>query len=173
MSKKNDSLLPEPSPLEAVFGMTPGSTPPTTSVASSPSFSQTITDPTTGEIIDRPAVVTDVQLEKEERLEDLKISGQLDTIYDVAIEGFEQQSRMAQEVDPKFAARNMEVALQSLAIALNTVNTRVNAKTNRMKLQLAKNEGPRQVQNNLVMTLDRNTLLDQILNANAIVENKK
>lgn len=119
-------------------------------------------DPATGDIIERKTDgVTVEEIAKEERIEDLKIDGQIDVIHGAAMTAFEAQSRLAQEVDPKFAARNAEVAAQYLKIALDAVGTRVDTKYKRNKLRLEQNQGPRQVQNNLIVA-DRNDLLKNL-----------
>lgn len=146
-------------PLEDVFNIEPGTTPMPTA---STQVSTEMIDPATGEVIKRSVTnVTDSEIEKEERIEDLKIDGQIDSIHGAAMNAFESQARLSQEVDPKFAARNAEVAAQYLKIALDAVGTRVDTKYKRAKVRIAKNEGPRQVQNNLIVA-DRNDLLKSL-----------
>ena len=148
-----------PHPLESIFSIEAGSTP-MPSVAAQ--VSTEMVDPATGEVIDRKTTGASIEeIEKEERIEDLKIDGQIDVIHGAAMTAFEAQSRMSQEVDPKFAARNAEVAAQYLKIALDAVGTRVETKFKRGKLRLAQNEGPRSVQNNLIVA-DRNDLLKNL-----------
>jgi hypothetical protein len=152
-------------PLESVFNIEPGSTP----TFADPSYNvgneraSTLIDPTSGEMLPRTIEPDSTELEKEERIEDLHIDSQLEGIHDNAIIAFEKQARMADEVDPKFAARNAEVAAQYLNIALNAVNSRVDAKFKRQKVRLAKNvtKAPNTVNNN-VFVADRNAMLDQI-----------
>ena len=158
-------------PLEKVFNIEPGST---------PVFSDQLTveiseratslvDPTTGEIVNRSNNPDIVEIEKEERIEDLHIDSQLDSIHTSAMIAFEKSARMAEEVDPKFAARNAEVAAQYLNIALNAVNSRVDAKFKRQKVRLAKTteKAPGTVNNNVIIA-DRNSLLDQIFGVKTI-----
>lgn len=148
-----------PHPLESVFNIQPGTTPMPTAAAQ---VSNEMIDPSTGDIIERSTEnVSDAEIAKEERIEDLKIDGQIDVIHGAAMNAFEAQARLAQEVDPKFAARNAEVAALYLKIALDAVGTRVETKFKRGKLRLAQNEGPRQVQNNLIVA-DRNDLLKSL-----------
>lgn len=153
-----------PHPLESVFSIEPGSTP---LPAAAAQISTEMIDPATGDIVERKTEgVTDEEIAKEERIEDLKIDGQIDVIHGAAMTAFEAQSRLAQEVDPKFAARNAEVAAQFLKIALDAVSGRVDAKYKRAKVRLAQNEGPRQVQNNLIVA-DRNDLLKNLFEGKA------
>ena len=157
-----------PHPLESVFNIEAGTTP--LSVASA-QVSNEMLDPSTGEIIERKIDgVSDADIEKEERIEDLKIDGQIDSIHGAALNAFEAQHRLSQEVDPKFSARNAEVAAQYLKIALDAVGTRVDTKYKRAKVRLSQNEGPRQVQNNLIVA-DRNSLLQDLFDkSNKVIE---
>lgn len=92
--------------------------------------------------------------------EDRAVSQQLSTIYGYAIDAFEQQTQMVQEVDPKFAARNAEVAAQYLTIALNSVNTRAKIRQDKLKLK-ADGTNPNTVNNNLIVA-DRNEILKML-----------
>lgn len=160
-----------PHPLESIFSIEPGSTP---VHAASAQVSTEMMDPATGEVIERKTEgVTDPEIEKEERIEDLKIDGQIDVIHCAAMGAFEAQSRLSQEVDPKFAARNAEVAAQYLKIALDAVGTRVDTKYKRNKIRLEQNQGPRSVQNNLIVA-DRNEILKNLFDgAKPIMEEQK
>lgn len=157
-----------PHPLESVFNIEPGTTP--MSVASA-QVSNEILDPSTGEVIERKVEgATQAEIDKEERIEDLKIDGQIDSIHGAALSAFEAQHRLSQEVDPKFSARNAEVAAQYLKIALDAVGTRVDSKYKRAKVRLSQNDGPRQVQNNLIVA-DRNSLLQDLFDkSNKVIE---
>lgn len=153
-----------PHPLESIFNIEPG----TTHTAAAALVTNEIVDPATGEVIIRKTEgITEVELDKEERIEDLKIDGQIDVIHSAAMTAFEAQSRLSQEVDPKFAARNAEVAAQYLKIALDAVGTRVDTKYKRAKIKLTKNEGPRSVQNNLIVA-DRNELLKNLFDKTSV-----
>ena len=121
-----------PHPLESVFNIQPGTTPLSTASAS---VSNEMLDPSTGEIVVRKTEdVSDLEIAKEERIEDLKIDGQIDVIHGAAMTAFEAQHRLSQEVDPKFSARNAEVAAQYLKIALDAVGTRVDIVADRNDL---------------------------------------
>jgi hypothetical protein len=155
-------------PLEKVFNIESGSTPvffDNEDVTGSNERQVSLIDPTNGEIVERSSTPDGSELDKEERLEDLHIDSQLENIHTSAMIAFEKSARMADEVDPKFSARNSEVAAQYLNIALNAVNSRIDAKHKRQKVRLAKSDGGNKgsVTNNNVIITDRNTLLDQIL----------
>jgi hypothetical protein len=89
--------------------------------------------------------------------EDKEIGEQLATIYGYAVEAFEQQTNLITEVDPRFAARNAEVAAQYLNIALNSVNSRATIRNNKLKLKVD-SQTPGTVNQNLIVA-DRNELL--------------
>lgn len=161
-------------PLEDVFGIEPGSTFPEKFTSEDPmngvhNRTKELVDPTTGVVVPRTLEASLFELEKEERLEDLHIDGQLETIHASAVEAFEKQSRLSQEVDPKFSARNAEVAAQYLNIALNAVNSRVDAKNKRQKIRLAKHEilKPSAVNNNVIVA-DRNSILESLFSRDAM-----
>ena len=163
----------EPHPLESVFGIEPN----TTFIEERSSQivndrSSTLVDFTTGDVIPRKVDdITDTDLEIEDRLEDLHIDGQLENLHEVAMNAFQQQSRLAQEVDPKFSARNAEVAAQYLNIALNTVNTRIDSKFKRNKIKIAKKEATvtKNVNNNIIVA-DRNSILKMMLDSSSTPE---
>lgn len=119
-------------------------------------------DPTTGEVVERSTKVAEIDYEREERIEDIQVDAQLSEIHTAAMQAFYQQAALAQQVDPKFSARNSEVAAQFLNVALSTVNSRVDAKAKRMKLRLdkmkAQDTTPNSVQNNIIVA-DRNSLM--------------
>ena len=156
-------------PLEDIFNIEPGSTPVfhdihVSSASQVNERESSLIDPTTGEIVERSSMPAEIDIEKEERIEDLHIDGQLEGVHTNAIIAFEKSSRMAEEVDPKFAARNAEVAAQYLTIALNAVNSRVDAKFKRQKIRQSKlTAGAPSTINNTVIVADRNALLQQIL----------
>ena len=168
----NDPLANNPHPLEAAFGIESGSTPRLSVETNERAAS--IVDPTTGQLIERKTEqVTETELNKEERIEDLHIDSQLETIHDSALNAFEQQHRLATEVEPKFSARNAEVAAQYLKIALESVNSRVDTKYKRNKIKLAKDQnvnGGKTVNNNTVIVADRNALLQSLFQPEKTVQ---
>ena len=154
-----------PSPFEALFGIEPGSTPAPTDLPPD-AYTKTggaLVDPTTGEIVEQPVDADSATLDKEDRLEDLKVQAQMDTIHAAAMGAFNQQAALSQQVDPKFSARNAEVAAQFLTIALGAVTNRAKAKNDRQKLRLAKEGGgtPNTVHNNLIVA-NRNDIMREL-----------
>lgn len=154
-------------PLEKVFDLEPSSWE-SPVIPKSSEREKNLLDPTTGELVPRTAEPNQGDLEKEERLEDLHIDGQLETIHSAAMDAFEKQVRMSDEVDPRFAARNAEVAAQYLTIALNATNSRVDAKAKRQKIRLQKQiaagaAGGNTITNSNVIIADRNAVLKALL----------
>lgn len=87
---------------------------------------------------------------------------QYDEIYDMALEAFKSQSEMSESIDPRFAARNAEVAAQYLKIALDTVSTKTAKHLTNKKLRGSKGQPTVNgdvVTNNNIIVADRNELL--------------
>jgi hypothetical protein len=96
--------------------------------------------------------------------EEKEISIQLNTVYNYALEAFEQQTANVQTIDPKFAARTAEVAAQYLTIALSAVNTRVSNRDRREKRKGSgkiEQQNADNIQNNIIVA-DRNEILRMI-----------
>ncbi|WP_407305443.1 hypothetical protein [Acinetobacter sp.] len=72
--------------------------------------------------------------EKEEKDdEDIAIDAKIDAVYDAALETFQQQTEYTQIIEPRYAARNAEVAATYLSIALNAAATRAKVKGERKR----------------------------------------
>lgn len=82
--------------------------------------------------------------------EDIEIDGKIDAIYDAAIETFHAQTEYTQIIEPRYAARNAEVAASYLTIALNAAATRAKVKGER-KRQAAFVPFANKSQNNVVV----------------------
>lgn len=65
--------------------------------------------------------------------EDLEIDKKIDEVYDAAIEAFKTQTAYTEIIEPRYAARNAEVAANYLNIALNAANSRAKVKSERKK----------------------------------------
>lgn len=88
-------------------------------------------EPTQYDIVEQPQQTAAAPAPKDE--DDRQIDARLDTIYDAAVLAYENQSAYAEIIDPKFAARNAEVAANYLTIALAAVNSKAKAKADRRK----------------------------------------
>jgi hypothetical protein len=155
---------PQPTTLEATFNLPAGSTPKFQDrVEEHLPTVTTLTDPQTGELITRDVNPSEEQLEKEERIEDLQIDGKLNEIYNNAVTAFNNHAGLAENSDPRFSARNGEVAAQYLKIALDSTNSKIEAKYKRNKVKIAKLAAgtPNSLQQNLVVA-DRNDILKQL-----------
>lgn len=98
------------------------------------------TRPMDGDLQDEYAETSEGQLavatvqdpaEKDE--EDHAIDSKIDEVYDAAINAFNQQTAYTEVIEPRYAARNAEVAAGYLTIALNAVATRAKVKGDRKK----------------------------------------
>ena len=69
--------------------------------------------------------------EKDE--EDVEIDAKIDTVYTAAIDAFNNQTAYMEVIEPRYAARNAEVAANYLNIALNAASVRAKVKGDRRK----------------------------------------
>jgi hypothetical protein len=102
-------------------------------------------------------VVHDAYDEKDSEVEE-----QFAEVYELALEAFRSQQEAAEYSDPKYGARNMEVAEKFLATALNAAKEKSTLKQHKDKLDVSKQAGPSHVSNNLIVA-DRNELLKKLL----------
>lgn len=92
---------------------------------------------------------------------DDELEGQLQELYDIALEAFEMQQEESDVIDPKYRARNAEVAVQYLKTALEAVREKRQLKEHKDKIVTKQTAGT--VNNNLVVS--HNDLLDAISDA--------
>ena len=98
--------------------------------------------------------------EKDE--EDIIIEKKIDDVYDAAMGAFENQTALTEMVEPRYAARNAEVAANYLNIALNAANSRAKVKRERKRAgAFVPFSGGNKTTNNLIVA-DRNELLKMI-----------
>ena len=81
-------------------------------------------------------------------------------IYEKALEAFKDQMELSSMVDPKYAARNAEVAAIYLKLALDAVNTAHKREVEKSKPAKGGTAG---TINNTMIVADRNEILDKIL----------
>ena len=79
--------------------------------------------------IQPPAVVDDV--------EDKEITGKINEIYDNAMQAYQNQTAYIEIMEPRYAARNAEVAANYLNTALNAVALRARVKNEKRKASSA------------------------------------
>ena len=94
---------------------------------------------------------------------DSEIEEQLQELYDMAVEAFENQQEESDGIEPKYRARNAEVAVQYLKTALEAAREKRQLKEHKDKVVIKEKSGGT-INNNLVVT-DRNALMDVIRNA--------
>lgn len=113
-----------------------------------------------------PYVKTEISLINHEDYDDKdkEIETQFEEIYQKAIDCFDYQTDMLEQIDGKYIARTSEVAVLYLNAALSAANAKKDLKLNKDKLTLKKSEGngPRVVNNNLV--INTTDLLKTFLN---------
>lgn len=107
-----------------------------------------------------PVQSVEIEIDEDGDQEESGIDQQLDTIYAHALEAYETQAEMVDQVDPKFMARTAEVAAQYLKIALDSTNSKSNKFINKKKINASrgKMDAPGTVNNNLIVA-DRNDIL--------------
>jgi hypothetical protein len=65
--------------------------------------------------------------------EDIEIDRRIDDVYDQAISAFQTQTAYLEIIEPRYAARNAEVAAGYLNIALAAANSRAKVKSDRKR----------------------------------------
>lgn len=84
---------------------------------------------TEGELAIREGV--DATPEKDS--EDIAIDAKIDTVYTAAMDAFNEQTQYQEMIEPRYAARNAEVAANFLNIALSAASVRAKVKGDRKK----------------------------------------
>jgi hypothetical protein len=118
-----------------------------------------------GELMQNPnATFTAAEAPVDLKDEDDKlVEKRIDEVYDAAMGAFQNQSAFIEVIDPKFAARNAEVAANYLNIALQAANSRAKVKTDRKRANqtfVPYNQSGKTT-NNFVVA-DRNEILKMI-----------
>lgn len=90
---------------------------------------------------------------------DNEIEEQLQTLYDMSIEAYENQQDESDIIEGKYKARNGEVAVQYLRLALDAVNSKTQLKMHKDGVELQKKTGGGQGTTNNNLIVDRNTIL--------------
>lgn len=94
---------------------------------------------------------------------DHEVERQFHEVYESAMTAFEQQQQDNEIIEPKYRARNQEVAVQYLNTALSAAREKANMKQHKDKLVQKSTKGPNTVNNNLVVA-DRNEVLKNLIN---------
>jgi hypothetical protein len=96
---------------------------------------------------------------------DNEIEGDLQEIADEAMSGFKNLQDTVEEIDPKYAARTLEVANQLLNTALNAIKEKADLKKHKDKLSVVARKSSGEGKTNTVI-IDTNSLIEQLRNAN-------
>lgn len=96
--------------------------------------------------------------------DDKIIEERIDEVYDAAMGAFNNQTAYIEVIDPKYAARNAEVAANYLNIALAAANSRSKVKTDRKRAnqQFVPYGPPGGKTTNNIVIADRNQILKMI-----------
>jgi hypothetical protein len=100
--------------------------------------------------------------------EDKEIAEQIKTIYDAAMDAFDNQTQLVEVVEPRYAARLGEIANQSLNTALNAVALRSKNKNEKRKTAAFVPFANQSNQTNIVMA-SRNDLLKMIKDRKEVI----
>lgn len=90
--------------------------------------------------------------EKDE--EDKEIDVKIDNVYTAAMETFQNQMAYTEIIEPRYAARNAEVAASYLNIALSAATQRARVKGDRKRIGTFIPQGGRVTNNTIVATRD-------------------
>ena len=103
--------------------------------------------------------------------EDKEINQKIDTIYGEAMTAYQNQTAFVEILEPRYAARNAEVAAGYLNTALNAVALRAKVKNERKKSAGGFVPYANQTTNNVVVA-DRNQLLKMMAEGNGPIVNQ-
>jgi hypothetical protein len=85
--------------------------------------------------------------------EDIEVDRKIDAVYDAALETFQNQMAYTEIIEPRYAARNAEVAASYLNIALQAAATRARVKGDRKRAgQFIPGMGGKVTNNTIVAT---------------------
>ena len=121
-------------PLEDVFGMEEGSTP----LGYEQNYDRV--DPMELAQAQQAAMMSETEAAippdiKDE--DDVETDKKIDAVYDAAMQTFQQQTAYTEIIEPRYAARNAEVAAQFLGIALNAAGMKAKVKSDRKRTNAA------------------------------------
>lgn len=84
--------------------------------------------------------------------EDIETDAKIDSIYEAAMNAYESQAAMIEIMEPRYAARNSEVAANFLNIALAAATSKAKLKTDRKKVAAFIPGGSKVTNNNIMAT---------------------
>ena len=113
--------MPIKHPLESVFGMEDG----TVDIGAEYGM---VEQPSGGQLAQPDTAPVDLK-----DADDVLIEKRIDDVYDNAMQAFQNQTAYMEIIEPRYAARNAEVAANYLNIALAAANSRAKVKTDRKR----------------------------------------
>lgn len=114
------------------------------------------------EVKEAELVAAHVEHTPDKDSEDIAIDKKIDDVYDAALEAYHNQTAMVEILEPRYAARNAEVAANYLNIALNAAATRAKVKGDRKKSAQFVPFGTSQSANKGVVVASREDILKMI-----------
>lgn len=139
-------------PLESVFNINPGST-----------YDMTVSEDKQDTMIAVPQQA--IAQTYQDDSEDLDITQKIETIFEAAMDAYENQVALTEIVEPRYAARNAEVAAQYLNTALNATALKARTKNDKRKtapfIPFGNNTN---ISGNNIVVADRNQILEMLRN---------
>lgn len=83
--------------------------------------------------------------------DDIEVNQKIDQVYDMAVDAYKNQTEMIEMLEPRYAARNAEVAANYLNIALSAATARGKLKIDRKKSTMFIPHGNGKVTNNTIV----------------------
>lgn len=145
MSEDNKEERTIQHPLEEVFNIAPNST--------------VLPNKVANKTLSTTSAACELYDNKDEEIED-----QFQTVYIAAMDAFDAQEEQIEIVDPRYRARNEEIAVQYLNTALNAAKEKANLKQHKDKLILQNKAAgtPGTVHVDNLIVGDRNDILRQL-----------
>lgn len=84
-------------------------------------------------IVEQPNVVAATPMVDVKDEDDVLVEQRIDAVFEAAMDAFETQTSYLDIIEPRYAARNAEVAANYLNIALQAANSRAKTKTDRKR----------------------------------------
>jgi len=83
--------------------------------------------------------------------DDIDTDQKIDAVYDAALEAYQSQTSMVELLEPRYAARNAEVAAAYLNIALSAATSKAKVKADRKRSTMFIPNGGNKVTNNTIV----------------------
>jgi hypothetical protein len=114
------------------------------------------------EMIDSTNNANSVPQEDAKDADDILVEKRIDEVYSAAISAFQQQVSYTEIIEPRYAARNAEVAANYLNIALAAANSRAKVKVDRKRTNQFIPHGNSSKTTNNILIANREEILKMI-----------